>query len=94
MGRPFLGSPEEVVDQAVAMIEETGADGFLVQPEPDGSHDIFFARVMPELRRRGLLKDELPGTTLREHLFGEGVVRLPDTHPGARFRHVSEPAAV
>lgn len=86
MGRPFLGSPEEVVDQAVAMIEETGADGFLVQPEPDGSHDVFFSRVMPELRRRGLLKDELPGTTLREHLFGEGNVRLPDTHPGARFR--------
>ncbi len=94
MGKPFLGSPEEVVDQAVAMIEETGADGFLVQPEPDGSHGIFFARVMPELRRRGLLKDKLPGTTLREHLFGEGVVRLPDTHPGARFRRVSEPASV
>jgi FMN-dependent oxidoreductase (nitrilotriacetate monooxygenase family) len=86
MGKPFLGTPEEVVDQAVAMIEETGADGFLVQPDPDGSHELFFSRVMPELRRRGLLKDELPGTTLREHLFGAGHVRLPDTHPGAKFR--------
>lgn len=94
MGAPFLGTPEEVVDQAMAMVEETGADGFLVQPEADGSHDVFFARVMPELRRRGLLKDELPGTTLREHLFGEGCVRLPDTHPGARFRASELPAVV
>jgi FMN-dependent oxidoreductase (nitrilotriacetate monooxygenase family) len=94
MGRPFLGSPEEVVDQAVAMIEETGADGFLVQPESDSSHDVFFSRIMPELRRRGLLKDELAGSTLREHLFGEGVVRLPDTHPGARFRSKTTSAAI
>jgi hypothetical protein len=86
MGTPFLGTPEEAVDQAVAMIEATGADGFLVQPEADGSHDTFFAQVMPELRRRGLVKDELAGSTLREHLFGEGRSRLPDTHPGARFR--------
>jgi FMN-dependent oxidoreductase (nitrilotriacetate monooxygenase family) len=86
MGKPFLGTVEQAVDQAVALIEETDADGFLVQPDPDGGHDISFDKVMPELRRRGLIKDELPGTTLREHLFGEGCVRLPDTHPGAAFR--------
>ncbi|WP_150306551.1 NtaA/DmoA family FMN-dependent monooxygenase [Planctomonas psychrotolerans] len=86
MGKPFLGTPEEVVDQAVAMIEATNADGFLVQPDPDSGHDLFLTRVMPELRRRGLIKDELPGTTLREHLFGEGRTRLPDSHPGAAFR--------
>jgi FMN-dependent oxidoreductase (nitrilotriacetate monooxygenase family) len=86
MGKPFLGTPEQIVDQAEAMIEETGADGFLVQPEFDGGHDRFFTRVLPEMRRRGLLKDELPGDTLREHLFGEGNVLLPDTHPGAAFR--------
>jgi len=88
MGKPFLGTPEQIVDQAEAMIAETGADGFLVQPESDGGHDRFFERIMPEMRRRGLLKDELPGTTLREHLFGEGNVRLPETHPGAAFRVV------
>ncbi|GAA2248706.1 NtaA/DmoA family FMN-dependent monooxygenase [Herbiconiux moechotypicola] len=86
MGKPFLGTPEEIADQAEAMIEETGADGFLVQPEFDGGHDLFFGRVMPELRRRGLLKDELEGATLREHLFGEGSVLLPESHPGAGFR--------
>jgi FMN-dependent oxidoreductase (nitrilotriacetate monooxygenase family) len=86
MGTPFLGTPEEVVDQAVAMIEQTDADGFLVQPDPDGGHDMFFETVMPELRRRGLIKEELPGSTLREHLFGEGHVRLPASHPGAAFR--------
>ncbi|MGC5247439.1 NtaA/DmoA family FMN-dependent monooxygenase [Gordonia sp. DT219] len=86
MGKPFLGSPEEIVDQAQAMIEATDADGFLVQPEPDGNHDQFFARVLPEMRRRGLIKDELAGNTLREHFFGVGCTQLPDTHPGAAFR--------
>ncbi|QWT24522.1 NtaA/DmoA family FMN-dependent monooxygenase [Subtercola sp. PAMC28395] len=86
MGKPFLGSPTEVADQAEAMIAETGADGFLVQPDPDGRNDRFFAEVMPELRRRGLIKDSLIGSTLREHFFGEGQRTLPDTHPGARFR--------
>ena len=89
MGKPFLGTPEEIVDQAVAMIEATDADGFLVQPDPDGGHDLFFAQVLPEMRRRGLIKDELPGSTLREHLFGAGQVRLPDSHPGAAFRRES-----
>jgi FMN-dependent oxidoreductase (nitrilotriacetate monooxygenase family) len=86
MGKPFLGSPEDVVDQAVEMLEETDADGFLVQPDPDGSHDQFFTRVLPEFRRRGLMKDHLAGDTLREHLFGAGHVHLPDEHPGAGFR--------
>ncbi|GAA4784876.1 NtaA/DmoA family FMN-dependent monooxygenase [Microbacterium gilvum] len=86
MGRPFLGTPAEVVDQAEALADETDADGFLVQPDPDGGHDRFIRLVMPELRRRGRLKDELPGTTLREHLFGDGRRRLPDDHPGATHR--------
>ncbi|MBM9469572.1 NtaA/DmoA family FMN-dependent monooxygenase [Nakamurella leprariae] len=86
MGKPFLGTPEEIANQAEAMIAATDADGFLVQPEADGSHDAFFTRVMPELRRRGLLKDDLPGDTLREHLFGEGAVHLPESHPGAAYR--------
>lgn len=93
MGKPFLGTPEQIVDQAEAMLAETDADGFLVQPEPNGSHDAFFAQIVPEMRRRGLLKDELPGSTLREHLFGEGHVHLPATHPGAQLRD-GVPAAV
>jgi alkanesulfonate monooxygenase SsuD/methylene tetrahydromethanopterin reductase-like flavin-dependent oxidoreductase (luciferase family) len=87
MGQPFMGTPEEIVDQAQAMIEETGADGFLVQPDPDGSHDLFFNRIMPEMRRRGMLADKPSSpVTLRERLFGEGQRRLPDAHPGAQFR--------
>lgn len=86
MGKPFIGTVEQAVDQAIALIEQTDADGFLVQPDPDGSHDMFFEEVMPELRRRGVVKEELPGSTLREHLFGEGRVRLPENHPGAAFR--------
>ena len=91
MGKPFLGSPEEIVDQAEEMIAETGADGFLVQPDPDGGHDQFLTRIMPELRRRGLIADKPRGMTLRERLFGEGTVHLPESHPGAAFRR--SPAA-
>lgn len=87
MGKPFMGTPEEIVDQAQALIEETGADGFLVQPDPDGSHDQFLTRIMPEMRRRGMLADRpTTPTSLRERLFGAGHRRLPDTHPGAQFR--------
>lgn len=44
----------------------------------------FAELVVPELRRRGRLRDE-PATSLRDRIFGRGD-RLPDTHFGARYR--------
>ena len=87
MGAPFVGDPVQVVDQAEAFLAETGADGFLVQPDPNGVHDDFVDLVMPELRRRGLLGERPtgPATTLRERLFNAGD-RLPASHPGAGYR--------
>ena len=45
---------------------------------PDGLDD-FIALVLPELRRRGLFREEYTGRTLREHL---GLPR-----PTSRYRH-------
>lgn len=86
MGAPFIGDPEQVVDQAVALIEQTGADGFLVQPDWTGTWDSFFDLVMPELARRGLLKAPAAGRTLRERLFGQGQRHLAHDHPGSQYR--------
>ncbi|MEF2977588.1 NtaA/DmoA family FMN-dependent monooxygenase [Subtercola sp. YIM 133946] len=85
MGQPFIGTPEQVVDQAEAVIETTGADGFLVQPDPTGGYDDFIDLVMPEMRRRGLLTEAPSGPTLRERIFGEGQARLPHDHPGTAY---------
>ncbi|WP_136642555.1 NtaA/DmoA family FMN-dependent monooxygenase [Subtercola vilae] len=92
MGRPFIGTPEQAVDQAQLLIEQTGADGFLVQPDPTGTHDDFIDMVVPVLRERGLMNTDHAGSTLRERLFGVGHRRLPAEHPGAAFRVPSGPS--
>ena len=88
MGTPFVGTPAEVVDAAERAIVETGADGFLVQPDHTGTFDSFLDLVMPELRARGLVATENPKITLRERLLGAGP-RLAETHPGAAHRRVA-----
>jgi hypothetical protein len=41
--------------------------------------------VVPELRERGLVREEYAGDTLRENLFEEsGRTRLADDHPAKR----------
>lgn len=86
-GSVFVGDPHQIVDQIEEFIGITKADGFLIQPYlTPGTYDDFIELIMPVMRERGLLKSELEGDTLREHFFGEGNTRLPDTHPGVKFR--------
>jgi FMN-dependent oxidoreductase (nitrilotriacetate monooxygenase family) len=88
MGAPFVGDPVQVVDQAEAFLAETGADGFLVQPDPTGTFDDFLDLVLPEMRRRGMVAaPAVAGETLRERMFGHP--HLPDSHPGAAYRRSS-----
>ncbi|GGF40192.1 NtaA/DmoA family FMN-dependent monooxygenase [Subtercola lobariae] len=85
-GSVFVGSPEEVADQAEAFIATTGADGFLIQPHmTPGTYDDFIDLILPILRERGLAPTEYSGNTLRQRLFGAGA-HLPDEHHGAGFR--------
>ncbi|MBM9469573.1 NtaA/DmoA family FMN-dependent monooxygenase [Nakamurella leprariae] len=91
MGSPLIGDPAQVVDQAEEVIGETGADGFLVQPDAFGTFTDFTTMVLPEMHRRGLVRAALPGTTLRERFSGRP--RLAADHPGVTA-HTTVPALV
>ncbi|MDR6358139.1 alkanesulfonate monooxygenase SsuD/methylene tetrahydromethanopterin reductase-like flavin-dependent oxidoreductase (luciferase family) [Pseudomonas psychrotolerans] len=77
----LVGSAEQVVDRLEAWFQGHGADGFNILPPtyPEGLDD-FIHFVLPELRRRGLVRQgDYEGRTLREHLG------LPyPQHPAAR----------
>jgi FMN-dependent oxidoreductase (nitrilotriacetate monooxygenase family) len=86
-GAFLVGSPSEVADELADWVREADVDGFnltrLVVPE---SLDAVVDLLVPELQSRGLFKTEYAEGPLREKLFGPGRARLPDDHPGARFR--------
>jgi alkanesulfonate monooxygenase SsuD/methylene tetrahydromethanopterin reductase-like flavin-dependent oxidoreductase (luciferase family) len=65
----LVGTPAQIVDQLEERFVNHGADGFNVMPPvlPDGLTD-FVGLVLPELRRRGLFREEYEGRTLRENL--------------------------
>ncbi|WP_144109551.1 LLM class flavin-dependent oxidoreductase [Paraburkholderia sp. BCC1886] len=65
----LVGTAEQIVDQLEERFVNYGADGFNVMPPvlPTGLND-FIELVLPELRRRGLFREEYEGGTLRENL--------------------------
>jgi len=77
----LVGTPVEIVDELQAWFDDGAADGFniLAPILPQGLDD-FIDLVLPELRRRGLFRDDYTGTTLRDHL---GLSRPARTQPGA-----------
>jgi len=86
---PFfaVGTPTEVVDAIEGWVRDSGLDGFnLRQFLTPGTAEDFIELVVPELQRRGLYRTRYEESTLRERLFGPGQTRLPDRHPGARYR--------
>lgn len=87
-GRFFVaGTPSVVADEIERWLDEDGVDGINLRQYHsfDTARD-FAELVVPELRRRGRLREPgEPGTTLRERLIGRGP-RLPDTHVAARYR--------
>jgi len=82
---PIVGSADEVADELIAWVEETGIDGFNLSRivTPEGLED-FVDLVVPILQERGVYKRDYASGTLREKLFGHA--RLADTHPGAAYR--------
>ena len=65
-----VGSAEQIADQIQLWFENGAADGFnVLAPWLPGGLDEFIELVVPELRRRGLFREEYAGSTLREH-FG------------------------
>ena len=68
-GLAFVGTPETIADEMAQWLEERGSDGFnVVFPYlPQGLDDVV-DRLVPELQRRGIFRQDYEGTTLREHL--------------------------
>jgi FMN-dependent oxidoreductase (nitrilotriacetate monooxygenase family) len=72
-GSPLVvGSPTQVADQLEEFADVGGADGFNLLPtDMPGSYRDFVDLVIPELRRRGRVRDHYAGATLRENLAQE-----------------------
>ena len=78
MGRMLIGTAEDIVDDMESWFKAGAADGFNICPAtlPQGIDDLS-TFILPELRRRGLFREEYEGSTLRANLglaplsFGE-----------------------
>ncbi len=68
-GLAFVGTAETIADEMAVWLREEGADGFTVVFPfvPQGLDDVV-EKLVPELQRRGLFREDYEGTTLREHL--------------------------
>ncbi|MCU5773613.1 LLM class flavin-dependent oxidoreductase [Erwiniaceae bacterium BAC15a-03b] len=67
--RVLVGTAEEIADDFQHWLEQGGADGFNIMPAimPE-QLSLFVELVIPELRRRGLFREEYQYSTLRENL--------------------------
>jgi FMN-dependent oxidoreductase (nitrilotriacetate monooxygenase family) len=65
----FVGTARSVADQMEAFIDAVGGDGFVLSPiYCPGAIEAFVDHVVPELQRRGRVRSEYVGATLREVL--------------------------
>ncbi len=76
----YVGTAEDVADEMQAWIEAEACDGFMLVEAQPGQLRLFADTVAPILRRRGLLRQDYPGTTLRENL---GLPRPANLFAGA-----------
>ena len=84
-GLAMVGTPATIADEMEEWIATRASDGFTIMfPHLPGGLDDFVDRMVPELQRRGLLRRDYEGATLRENL---GLPR-----PENRF--FTEPAGV
>jgi FMN-dependent oxidoreductase (nitrilotriacetate monooxygenase family) len=86
--KTIKGTAAHIADVMEHWFNMSACDGFMMQFHvlPDGL-DEFVTGVVPELQRRGLLRKEYTGATLRDHL---GLERPANRH-GARRRRVPSP---
>lgn len=79
----IAGTPDQVADRLVQLIDGTDADGInLIQHLSPATFEDFIDLVVPELQRRGRYRTAYTdGETLRERLFGPGINRARPGHP-------------
>jgi len=69
----FAGTPAMIVDMMEDWFTDGGCDGFVLPPTVSpGTFEDFARMVTPELQRRGLLRREYAGRTLRENVANPG----------------------
>ena len=67
--RVIVGTAEDIADDFELWLKEGGADGFNIMPAIMSEQlDLFVELVIPELRRRGLFREDYEFATLRENL--------------------------
>jgi len=67
--RVIVGTAEDIADDFELWMKQGGADGFNIMPAIMSEQlDLFVELVIPELRRRGLFRDDYEFATLRENL--------------------------
>lgn len=82
-GNVTVGTPAQIADQLERYVDEAGVDGFnIAYMLRQRSITEFVDLVIPELRRRGRLRERYAPGPLREKLSGRA--RLAADHPGAR----------
>jgi len=68
----FVGTVKSVADQMEAFLQTAGGDGFMLSPiYCPGAIEEFVDLVVPELQRRGLMRREYRGRTMRDLLRQE-----------------------
>src|ERR1700677_3880295 len=68
-GLAFVGTPATIADQMEEWLTSYGCDGFNVLfPYLPAGLDDFVDKVVPELQKRGIIRREYEGKTLRENL--------------------------
>ncbi|SIR62261.1 LLM class flavin-dependent oxidoreductase [Pseudomonas putida] len=88
----LVGAPEQVAEQLIAWIDETGLDGFnLTRTVTPESFEDFIELVIPQLQQRGRYKTAYTEGTLREKLFQADRPHLPADHPGSAYRFTPAP---
>lgn len=82
-----VGDPEQVAEQLIAWLDETGLDGFnLTRTVTPESFEDFIDLVVPQLQQRGRYKTAYAEGTLRQKLFQADHPHLPADHPGSAYR--------
>lgn len=85
-GAKIVGGPVSAADQLEKWFDEADIDGFnLTDPMPLATYREFNAHVLPELRRRGRVRQSYEGSTYRESLYGEGRSTVRSDHPAHAF---------
>lgn len=89
-GNGITGTPKEVADFMEEWFEARAADGFILMfPTLPSALNDFVELVVPELRRRGLFREEYEGATLRANLG----LPMPENRYAKARRLAATPAA-